>query len=119
MSSFVINLVLCCSFQSVSALNRQCYGDYKALFEGNVPSRRHEDMYAAARDAERQLFRDKKVDTRKTHGFLGKSALFDLEYFDVAMQTLPDMMHITSGVVVKGIDLAACAEHVPEMLNCE
>lgn len=40
-----------------------------------------------------------KIDTEATKGVTGRSPLFDLPYFDLALHTLLDSMHIVSGVV--------------------
>ena len=80
--------------------NAQQFGGYASFANDERPfSRTHEGILQHAHRAARQLIDHGKIDTERTKGVTGTSPLFDLTYFDLALHTLLDSMHIVSGVV--------------------
>lgn len=63
--------------------------------------RTHTDIERAAAQAEIHLAANKTHEqfSKETKGVIGRSALLDLPYFDVATMTITDAMHVIPGVI--------------------
>lgn len=79
------------------------YDEYEALGNARAcpPLRTHAEIIAAGSTAQDLLGDGKKAEvvSQITKGVMGVSPLDKLPYFDIATMTIPDMMHITAGVV--------------------
>ena len=86
------------SLQGYYACNRMCFGKYRDSSEGTPPRHRgFADTLSLARKASQCP--DPKSSANIHCGVTGRSALYDLEYYDPVRDNVLDMMHLTSGVV--------------------
>jgi len=106
-----------CEIQGMRRFNRACYDGYKSFGMHDITPRRrtHADVVIAASKAKVawketwRKWRDEehepgsvpsKIKTLpEWKGVSGEIPLLRLPYFDIVRDTLPDMMHITSGVL--------------------
>lgn len=104
LAAIAIIVCHCYHCQGVHDAGAQRFGGYNKFAKGEVPEpRTHASIVRNGNLAKRMLQRGVAVDASKTHGVMDLSPLARLPYFDLAQDTLLDMMHIAAGVIGRNL----------------
>jgi cell division septum initiation protein DivIVA len=95
-----------------------CYGKYEDLCTDNPPEcRTFRSTYSLALKAKQSI--DPKADAGKHLGVVGRSALYDIPYYDPIRDNVLDMMHLTSGVIGRHLVKLLTGERLRNLVATE